>query len=82
MTSEGLFMRDGATRVQNFPGEASTTSDPLRAFPCCCMRWQCPGSTEEIQNYTVVGRQANMEVSVRGWWSALGSVTTRSRGSW
>ena len=76
-----VFMRNGATHVQNFPGEHPPTSAPLRAFPCCCMGWQCPGSAEESRSYTVVGRQANREVSVRGWWAALESVTTRSLGS-
>ena len=64
------------------PRWAPTTSAPLRALPCCCTGWPRPGSAEESRSYTVVGRQANMEVSVRGWWTALGSVTTRSLGSW
>ena len=56
-------------------------TDPQNELPCCA-RWQRPCGTEGSPIHrTVVGR-STQDAPVRGWWSALGSVTTRHRGSW
>ena len=60
-------------------GRAPTTSDPLSELPCHT-GWLGPQSTESLCHKDQW--KAGEETSVRGWWSALRLVTTRSLGSW
>ena len=61
------------------PRPASTTSDPL-SDPPCCKGWQCPQSPEESALHRAMVGRLTLDASMRGWWSALGLVTTRSLG--
>ena len=63
------------------PRPASSTSDPL-SDPPCCKGWQCPQSPEESALHRAMVGRLTLDASMRGWWSALRLVTTRSLSSW